>query len=86
MSNAQTFGQIRAAYAPVNKRTFSIMKSDDDKRLVFGWANVAVRVDGEVIEDYQEDVIEIEELEQAAYEYTAEFGTAGEMHEKGGGQ
>ena len=54
MGNAQTFGQIRAACAPVNRRVFSIMKSDDDKRLVFGWASVAVRVDGEVIEDYQE--------------------------------
>jgi hypothetical protein len=60
------------------------MKSDDDKRQVFGWASVAVRATGEVIEDYQEDVVEIVELEKAAYEYVADFGTAGEMHERGG--
>lgn len=65
-------------------RTFCIMKSDDEKRLVFGWANIAVRVGGEIIQDFQDDVIEIEELEQAAYNFTAEFGTAGEMHRRGG--
>lgn len=65
-------------------RTFRIMKSDDEKRLVFGWANIAVRVGGEIIQDFQDDVIEIEELEQAAYNFTAEFGTAGEMHRRGG--
>ena len=62
---------------------FIFTKSDDDKRLVFGWASVAVRVGGEVIEDFQEDIIEVSELEKAAYEYTAEFGTAGENHERG---
>lgn len=63
---------------------FQIMKSDDEKRLVFGWANIAVRVNGEIIQDYQDDVIDIDELEQAAYAFTAEFGTAGEMHRRGG--
>ncbi len=62
----------------------SVIKSDDDKRLVFGWANVAVRVDGEQIVDWQQDAIDIEDLEKAAYEYVAEFGTAGEMHRRGG--
>lgn len=67
-----------------DRRTFQVMKSDDEKRLVFGWANVAVRIGGEVIRDFQDDVIDIEELEQAAYNFTAEFGTAGEMHRRGG--
>jgi len=80
MGGARTFGEIITK----NDRKFTVMKSDDDKRLVFGWASVAVRVDGEEIVDYQEDTIEIGELEQAAYEYTAGFGTAGEMHERGG--
>ena len=66
------------------KRAFKLVKSDDDKRLVFGWASVAVRVTGEVVEDYQDDVIEIGMLEKAAYEYALDFGTAGEMHERGG--
>jgi hypothetical protein len=60
------------------------MKSDDGKRLVFGWASIAARVDGEIIEDFQEDIIEIDVLEKAAYDFTADFGTAGEMHERGG--
>lgn len=63
---------------------FIITKSDDDERLVFGWANVAVRVDGEQITDWQGDMIDPEELEKAAYNYVAEFGTAGEMHRRGG--
>ena len=81
MNSARTFGQIRDAPP---KRHLLIVKSDDDKRQVFGWASVAVRVTGEVIEDYQEDIIDIAELEQAAYIYVADFGTAGEMHERGG--
>lgn len=63
---------------------FIITKSDDDERLVFGWANVAVQVDGEQITDWQGDMIDPEELEKAAYNYVAEFGTAGEMHRRGG--
>ena len=88
MGGAKTFEQTRGACAPATgmKKThrLAVMKSDDDKRLVFGWASVAVRVNGEVIEDYQEDIVEIDELEKAAYEYVAKFGTAGENHERGG--
>ena len=79
MSIAKTFNQ-----AVKKSHKFVVMKSDDDKKQVFGWASVAVRVDGEEIVDHQDDVIEIEELEKAAYEYTMDFGTAGEMHEKSG--
>ena len=88
MSSAKTFEQTRGACAPAtgekNAHRLAVIKSDDDKRLVFGWASVAVRATGEVIEDLQGDIIEIDVLEKAAYEYTAEFGTAGEMHERGG--
>lgn len=68
----------------VIKGKFKIMKSDDDKMLAFGWANVSMRVDGELIEDWQGDIIEPEELENAAYEYVRLFGDGGEMHERGG--
>ena len=83
---AKTFDEILAApeAGGAAKHRLAVMKSDDDRRLVFGWASVAVRVTGETIEDYQEDIIEIDELEQAAYQYVIEFGTAGEMHERGG--
>lgn len=68
----------------VFKGRFKIMKSDDEKMLVFGWANVSMRVDGELIEDWQGDIIEPEELEAAAYEYVRLYGDGGEMHERGG--
>lgn len=68
----------------VIKGKFKIMKSDDDKMLAFGWANVSMRVDGELIEDWQGDIIEPEELEAAAYEYVRLYGDGGEMHERGG--
>ena len=45
----------------VQKGRFKITKSDDDKMLAFGWANVSITADGELIEDYQEDIIEPEE-------------------------
>ena len=68
----------------VIKGRFKIMKSDDDKMLAFGWANVSIRVDGELIEDWQSDIIEPEELERAAYDYVLLYREGGEMHERGG--
>lgn len=85
---AKLFDEIRLSVCGIEpasgSRNFRVMKSDDEKRLVFGWANIAVRVGGEIIRDFQDDIIDIEELEQAAYNFTAEFGTAGEMHRRGG--
>lgn len=65
-------------------RRFSVIKSDDEQRMVFGWANVAVRADGEQIIDLQQDAIDTSELEKAAYGYVADFGAAGEMHQRSG--
>ncbi len=66
------------------KSRFKIMKSDDEKMLAFGWASVSMRVDGELIEDWQQDIVEPEELESAAYEYVRLYREGGEMHERGG--
>lgn len=68
----------------VVKGRFQIMKSDDDKMLAFGWASVAIRVDGEVVVDWQKDIIEPDELENAAYEFVRLYREGGEMHERGG--
>lgn len=76
--------EIKNSPNEVIKGRFKIMKSDDDKMLAFGWANVSVRVDGEVIEDWQEDIIEPKELENAAYNYVLLYREGGEMHERGG--
>ena len=61
-------------------QTFNIMKTDDDKRLIFGWASVAIRVDGEQVIDHQNDLIDPEDLEEAVYEYVLNFRDSGEEH------
>ncbi len=65
------------------KGRFHIAKSDDEKMLAFGWASVSMRVDGELIEDWQGDMIEPGELEDAVYEYVRLYRDGGEMHERG---
>lgn len=66
------------------KHRFQIQKVDEDKRLVFGWANVSVTVDGEQVEDLQGDMIDPEELEAAAYKFVELYRDGGEMHERTG--
>lgn len=61
---------------------FTIMKADDDKREVFGWALVAIRKDGEQVVDHQKDLVDPDELEHAAYEYVLNFRDTGELHDK----
>ncbi len=58
----------------------TILKSDDDKRLVFGWASVSISDGENLLEDLQGDSIDPEELEAAAYEYVLNFRDAGEEH------
>ena len=79
---AKTFNELAMQTVEPNKPQFAIVKSDDDSRLVFGWASVAVRATGEIIEDLQNDILEIAVLEKAVYDYVLNFGTAGEMHKK----
>lgn len=62
------------------EKSFSILKSDSDKRLVFGWASIAITVDGEQLEDRQQDMIDPEDLEEAVYDYVLNFRDTGEEH------
>lgn len=59
---------------------FHIMKTDDEKRLIFGWASVAIKIDGEQVVDHQKDMIDPEDLEEAVYEYVLNFRDGGEEH------
>ena len=68
----------------VLKNGFKIIKSNDERMLAFGWASVSMRVDGEIIEDWQQDIVEPEELENAAYNFVELYREGGEMHERGG--
>lgn len=52
--------------------------------LAFGWASVAATTTGEAIEDLQHDVIDIDDLECAAYDFVEIYREGGEMHERGG--
>lgn len=61
-------------------REFNIYKSDDDKRLVFGWASVSIRTDGTQIIDHQGDILDPEDLEETVYDYVLKFRDAGEEH------
>ena len=61
-------------------KSFSICKSDDDHRLVFGWASISITADGEQLEDLQNDMIDPEDLEEAVYEYVLNFRDTGEEH------
>ena len=63
-----------------HENDYTIMKTDDDKRLVFGWASIAVTADGEQLEDLQHDMIDPEDLEETVYEYVLNFRDTGEQH------
>ena len=78
------FSELIEKQNEVLKGRFKITKSDDDRHLAFGWASVSIRADGELIEDWQGDIIAPCELEEAAYEYVRLYGEGGEMHERGG--
>jgi hypothetical protein len=60
---------------------FAITKADGDQNLVFGWANVSIRKDGEQVEDSQGDLIDPGDLEMAAYQFNLDFRETGVMHE-----
>lgn len=64
-------------------KNFQIKKSEDDKKRVFGWGQVAVRKDGTVIEDWQGDIVDPEDLEEAAYYHVLNFRNTGEQHNPG---
>ena len=80
----QTEQQEEEQTGGVVKGLFKIAKSDDSKRLAFGWANVAANEQGEILQDWQGDLIEAAVLEQAAYNFVRLYRDGGEMHERGG--
>lgn len=57
-----------------------IAKANDDQNLVFGWANVALKADGNIPLDWQGDVIPPQVLESAAYQFVLKYRETGERH------
>lgn len=60
---------------------FDVAKVDTEQRVVFGWANVSVRKNGTLVIDSQNDVIELSDLESAAYDFVLTSGKTGDMHQ-----
>ena len=60
---------------------FDVAKVDDDRRLIFGWAMVAVRKGGDEVLDHQEDAITVDDLEVTAYDFVLEARAMGDMHD-----
>lgn len=67
--------------SPEQDKEFKITKSDEDQHLVFGWASVSERTNGEEVCDLQGDMVSPQELEKAAYEYVLNWHTGGEEHD-----
>ena len=62
-----------------------ISKTDDEQRVAFGWASVAITKAGDLVVDRQQDVIDsMDELEIAVYDYVENSRDAGEMHVRKG--
>ena len=60
-----------------------VAKMDHRRNLVFGWANVALTPEGQVV-DGQGDLIDVEELENAAYQFVVKYRVTGDMHRSEG--
>ena len=59
-----------------------ISKVDEDKRQVFGWASVT-KHNGVDVLDLQDDMLPLEEIEKAAYDFVHKSRVGGNMHQKG---
>jgi len=60
--------------------TGRIAKVDEDRRLVFGWAYVAVDKSGTAVVDHSGDVMDVDSLEDVVYDYVVESREGNVMH------
>lgn len=67
---------LKADFSP----TIKIVDSDEPQNLIFGWANVSFTKDGEQVLDHQGHMIDIEDLEHMAYNFTVKYRKSGDMH------
>ena len=75
-----TKAMIGHGWESTKENNYTIAKTVDDKKLVFGWASISFTADGEQLEDLQHDIINPEDLEEAVYEYVLNFRDTGEEH------
>lgn len=60
-----------------------ISKMDTDKKQVFGWASI-VEIDGKPVVDLQGDMMTIDTVEKAAYDYVRTSRKGGNQHQRDG--
>lgn len=60
-----------------------ICKMNTDKKQVFGWASV-IEINGEPVIDLQDDVMTIDTIEKAAYNYVNKSRKGGRQHQRNG--
>lgn len=58
----------------------AVLKVDEEQRMVFGWANVAMMNEDEPVVDLQDDTIDAATLEKAAYDYVRRYRVVNDMH------
>lgn len=58
----------------------AVLKVDEEQRMVFGWANVAMLNENEPVVDLQNDTIDGVTLEKAAYDYVRRYRVVNDMH------
>jgi len=65
---------------------FDILKSDNEKRIAFGWSMISRNSSGEEVWDLQNDGIDPDDLEDLAYRYVKLYRDSGEMHNGSSGK
>lgn len=63
-------------------RKVEVVKTDEERQLVFGWLSKVVDEAGDPVVDLQGDIIPISELEKAAYEFMVDSRQADVMHDE----
>ena len=66
------------------QREVEIKKLDESQNLVFGYLSKVVDADGTAVVDSQGDMIPVDELEKAAYNFMLTSRLADEMHDEKG--
>lgn len=63
---------------------FKIQKQNEDKQIAFGWAYQCKTKSGEQLVDHSGDVVDVSEIEKAAYRFVKLYREGSDNHERGG--
>lgn len=78
------FEPARAPEKASKNYTVEVSKVVPDQQLIFGWLYVCRKADGTQVVDHSGEVIDVADLERAAYSYALDSRDAGYMHSKMG--